>query len=246
MTGRPFAEVASVGSAAPERVLTNHELSQVLDTSDQWIVERTGIRERRIAAPDQTVAMLSRDASLLALDRAGVGVEELDTIVLATASPDRLLPSTACDLQALLGATNAAAFDVVAACPGYVYALTVAEGLIASGQSKTVLVVGAEKLSTITDFQDRSTAILFGDADRLLIALIQSLMLLALYLAGREARLGGWYDAGLVAAACYMLYQQALIRGREPDLCFRAFLSNNGLGAMIFAGILLDYTFTAL
>jgi 3-oxoacyl-[acyl-carrier-protein] synthase-3 len=107
--------------------------------------------------------MLSRDASLLALDRAGVGVEELDTIVLATASPDRLLPSTACDLQALLGATNAAAFDVVAACPGYVYALTVAEGLIASGQSKTVLVVGAEKLSTITDFQDRSTAILFGD-----------------------------------------------------------------------------------
>ena len=163
MSGRPFAEVASVGTAVPERVLTNHDLSQVLDTSDQWIVERTGIRERRIAAPDQTVAMLSRDASLLALDRAGVGVEELDTIVLATASPDRLLPSTACDLQALLGATNAAAFDVVAACPGYVYALTVAEGLIASGQSNTVLVVGAEKLSTITDFQDRSTAILFGD-----------------------------------------------------------------------------------
>jgi len=163
MTGRPFAEVASVGAAVPERVLTNHELSQVLDTSDQWIVERTGIRERRIAAPGQTVAMLSRDASLLALERAGVGVEELDTIVLATASPDRLLPSTACDLQALLGATNAAAFDVAAACPGYVYALTVAEGLIASGQSNTVLVVGAEKLSTITDFQDRSTAILFGD-----------------------------------------------------------------------------------
>ncbi|MFL5518971.1 MAG: beta-ketoacyl-ACP synthase III [Gemmatimonadales bacterium] len=163
MTGRPFAEVASVGTAVPERVLTNHELSQVLDTSDQWIVERTGIRERRIAPPEQTVAMLSRDASLLALERAGVGVEELDTIVLATASPDRLLPSTACDLQALLGATNAAAFDVVAACPGYVYALTVAEGLIASGQSDTILVVGAEKLSTITDFQDRSTAILFGD-----------------------------------------------------------------------------------
>jgi 3-oxoacyl-[acyl-carrier-protein] synthase-3 len=163
MSGRPFAEVLSVGSAVPERVLTNHELSQVLDTSDQWIVERTGIRERRIAAPEQSVAMLSRDASLLALERAGVGVEEIDTIVLATASPDRLLPSTACDLQALLGASNAAAFDVGAACPGYVYALTVAEGLIASGQSRTVLVIGAEKLSTITDFQDRSTAILFGD-----------------------------------------------------------------------------------
>ncbi len=163
MSDRPFAELASVGTAVPDRVLTNQDLSQVLDTSDQWIVERTGIRERRIAGPEQSVAMLSRDASLLALERAGVGVEELDTIVLATASPDRLLPSTACDLQALLGASNAAAFDLGAACPGYVYALTVAEGLIASGQSRTVLVVGAEKLSTITDFQDRSTAILFGD-----------------------------------------------------------------------------------
>jgi 3-oxoacyl-[acyl-carrier-protein] synthase III len=163
VTRRPFAELASVGTAVPDRVLTNHELSQVLDTSDQWIVERTGIRERRIASAEQSVAMLSRDASLLALERAGVGVEELDAIVLATASPDRLLPSAACDLQALLGATNAAAFDIAAACPGYLYALTVAEGLIASEQSRTVLVVGAEKLSTITDFQDRSTAILFGD-----------------------------------------------------------------------------------
>ena len=163
MIERPIAQVASVGTAVPERVLTNHDLSQVLDTSDEWIVERTGIRERRIAAPEQSVAMLSRDASLIALERAGVGPEELDAIVLATASPDRLLPSTACDLQALLGATNAAAFDIAAACPGYVYALTVAEGLIASEQSRTVLVVGAEKLSTITDFEDRSTAILFGD-----------------------------------------------------------------------------------
>ncbi len=163
MIPRPFAEVASVGTAVPDRVLTNHDLTQMLDTSDEWIVERTGIRERRSAAPEQSVAMLSRDASALALERAGITAEELDGIVLATASPDRLLPSTACDLQALLGAHNAAAFDVGAACPGYLYALTVAEGLIASGQSRTVLVVGAEKLSTITDFTDRSTAILFGD-----------------------------------------------------------------------------------
>ena len=163
MIPRPFAEVASVGTAVPERVVTNRDLEQVLDTSDQWIVERTGIRERRIASPEQTVAMLSREASERAMERAGIGPEDLDAIVLATASPDRLLPSTACDLQALLGATNAAAFDVGAACPGFLYALTVSEGLIASGQSRTVLVVGAEKLSTITDFQDRSTAILFGD-----------------------------------------------------------------------------------
>ncbi|HYC32065.1 MAG TPA: beta-ketoacyl-ACP synthase III [Gemmatimonadales bacterium] len=163
MIPRPFAEVASVGTAVPDRVLTNHDLEQMLDTSDQWIVERTGIRERRIATPEQSVAMLSREAGEKAMARAGVTAADLDAIVLATASPDRLLPSTACDLQALLGASNAAAFDVSAACPGYLYALTVAEGLIASGQSRTVLVVGAEKLSTITDFQDRSTAILFGD-----------------------------------------------------------------------------------
>jgi 3-oxoacyl-[acyl-carrier-protein] synthase III len=163
MSSRPFAEVASVGVAVPPQVVTNHDLSRTLDTSDQWIVERTGIRERRIAGPEQSVASLGREASEKALAQAGVTPAEIDSIVLATASPDRLLPSTACDLQALLGAHNAAAFDIAAACPGYIYGLTVAEGLIASGQSETVLVVGAEKLSTITDFQDRSTAILFGD-----------------------------------------------------------------------------------
>ena len=163
MIPRPFAEMASVGISVPPRIVTNHDLAKTLDTSDEWIVERTGIRERRIAQPEQSVAMLSREASERAMERAGVSATDLDSIILGTASPDRLLPSTACDLQALLGATNAAAFDISAACPGFVYALTVAEGLIASGQSRTVLVVGAEKLSTITDFQDRSTAILFGD-----------------------------------------------------------------------------------
>jgi 3-oxoacyl-[acyl-carrier-protein] synthase III len=163
MIPRPFAEVASVGVAVPPGVLTNADLSQMLDTSDAWIVERTGIRERHIARPEETVAKLSQEASERAMATAGVTADQLDAIVLATASPDRLLPATACDLQALLGAENAAAFDIGAACPGFVYALTVAEGLIASGQSETVLVVGAEKLSAITDFRDRSTAILFGD-----------------------------------------------------------------------------------
>jgi 3-oxoacyl-[acyl-carrier-protein] synthase III len=163
MIPRPFAEVASVGVAVPPGVLTNADLTRMLDTSDAWIVERTGIRERHIARPEETVALLSQEASQRAMASAGVTADQLDAIVLATASPDRLLPSTACDLQALLGADNAAAFDIGAACPGFVYALAVAEGLIASGQSETVLVVGAEKLSAITDFQDRSTAILFGD-----------------------------------------------------------------------------------
>jgi 3-oxoacyl-[acyl-carrier-protein] synthase-3 len=155
--------MSSIGVAVPPGILTNHDLTRMLDTSDQWIVERTGIRERHIAKPDQSVAELSCEASVKALERAGVDPKDLDSIVLATATPDRLLPATACDLQALLGADQAAAFDISAACPGFVFALGVAEGLIASGQSEIILVVGAEKLSTITDFQDRSTAILFGD-----------------------------------------------------------------------------------
>ncbi len=163
MIPRPFAEIASVGAAVPPRAVTNAELSRTLDTSDEWIVERTGIRERHVATAAQSVAMLAAEASRDAMDRAAISAADIDAIVLGTASPDRLLPSTACDLQAILGAHNAAAFDVSAACPGYLYALTIAEGLIASGQSRTVLVVGAEKLSTITDWQDRSTAILFGD-----------------------------------------------------------------------------------
>jgi 3-oxoacyl-[acyl-carrier-protein] synthase-3 len=163
MIRRPFAEMASIGVAVPPGVMTNDDLAKILDTSDEWIVERTGIRERHIARPDQSVAMLSCEASMKALQEIGLTPQDLDTIVLATASPDRLLPATACDLQALLGADRAAAFDISAACPGFVFATGVAEGLIASGQSETVLVVGAEKLSTITDFQDRSTGILFGD-----------------------------------------------------------------------------------
>jgi len=164
MIRRPFVEFAGLGVAVPDRVVTNAEFEKTLETSDQWIVERTGIRERRVAPPEQSVAMLSRDASLRALEQAGIGPEDIDAIVLATATPDRLLPSTACDLQALLGAKNAAAFDISAACPGFLYALTVAEGLIASEQGTNILIVGAEKLNTIADPTDRSTAILFGDA----------------------------------------------------------------------------------
>ena len=164
MTTRPFAELIGLGTAVPDKVLTNADFEQMLDTSDQWIVERTGIRERHIAGPDQSVADLALAASRTALDRAGMTPDQLGAIVLSTATPDRLLPSTACDLQALLGADRAAAFDISAACPGFVFGLTIGEGLIASGQSEAVLVIGAEKLSTITDYTDRSTAILFGDA----------------------------------------------------------------------------------
>jgi len=160
---RPFAAIAGLGVHLPARVVTNRDFEARLETSDQWIVERTGIRERRWAGPDETVATMARDAAEQALRRAGITATQLDAIIVATATPDRILPSTACLLQALIGAERAAAFDLAAACSGFIYGLTVAEGLIASGQATNVLVVGGEKLSSITDMHDRSTAILFGD-----------------------------------------------------------------------------------
>ena len=160
---RPVAEVASIGTAVPDQIVTNDDLSKTLDTSDEWIVERTGIRERRIARPDESLASLCETAARRAMSRADVTAEELDAIVLSTVSPDRRMPGTACDVQALLGADNAAAFDISAACPGFIYGLGIAEGFVATGTSRTVLVLGGEKLSCITDWEDRSTAVLFGD-----------------------------------------------------------------------------------
>ncbi len=163
MRAKPIAAITGLGTAVPARVVPNAHFEQYLDTSDQWIVERTGIRERRIASPEETLALLCRDASERAMAQAGISAAELDAIVLGTVTPDRRLPATACDLQALLGAKKAAAFDIAAACPGWIYSLAIAEGLIASGRATNVLAIGAEKLSTVTDWNDRSTAILFGD-----------------------------------------------------------------------------------
>ena len=160
---RPLVELVGTGRYTPERVLSNAELEKMVDTSDQWIQERTGIRERRIAGPQETVAYMSKQAADQVLADAGLGPEDLDAIILGTASPDRLLPSTACDMQAQLGAKNAAAFDISAACSGFLYGVSLAEGMIAGGMFRNVLVVGAERLSTITDYSDRATCILFGD-----------------------------------------------------------------------------------
>jgi len=160
---KPLVKVVSTGAWLPERVLTNAELERLVDTSDEWIRERTGIRERRIAEPHVTSAEMGAAAARVALERAGTDPSEIDVIVLATATPDRPLPSTACDLQALIGASNAAAFDVNAACSGFLYALTVAEGYLAAGRGDTALVVCTEKMSAITDWSDRTTCVLFGD-----------------------------------------------------------------------------------
>lgn len=161
---RPIVEFAATGRAVPDRVMTNHDFAAIgIETSDEWIVERTGIRERRIAADGETTCTMAAKAARKAMERAGVHAGDIDAIVLSTATTDRLLPSTAVDLQAELGANRAAAFDISAACAGFVYGTSIAEGMIAAGNAETVLVVGAERMSSIIDWKDRATCVLFGD-----------------------------------------------------------------------------------
>jgi 3-oxoacyl-[acyl-carrier-protein] synthase-3 len=144
--------------------MTNHDFAAIgIETSHDWIIERTGIVERHIAGKGDTTCSMAAEASRNAMTRAGVSAGEIDVIVFSTATPDRLLPATAVDLQAELGASRAAAFDLSAACSGWLYGLTVAEGMIASGTAETALVIGAEKMSAIVDWKDRNTCVLFGD-----------------------------------------------------------------------------------
>ena len=162
MTGRR-AQFRGVGAYLPERVVTNDELAARMDTSDAWIRERTGIRERRIAAPGEKTSDLALEASRRALAAAGKDARDLDLIVLATATPDRTFPATATAVQARLGMTEGVAFDVQAVCSGFIYALAVADNFIRAGQARTALVIGAETFSRILDWNERETSVLFGD-----------------------------------------------------------------------------------
>jgi 3-oxoacyl-[acyl-carrier-protein] synthase-3 len=156
--------VAGTGRGIPAKVMTNHDFAALgIETTHEWIMERTGISERHIAVEGETTCAIAAVACRAAMVKAGVHAGEIDAIVLSTATADRLLPSTAVDLQAELGASRAAAFDLSAACTGWIYGMTVAEGLMATGVAETVLVVGAEKMSAIVDWQDRATCVLFGD-----------------------------------------------------------------------------------
>jgi len=157
------AKIAATGSYTPERILTNHDLEGMVETSDEWITERTGIRQRRIAAPSQAASDLAYEAAKKALSDAGVKPKNLDFIIVASVTGDMPFPSTACVLQDALGAKNAAAFDINAACSGFIYGLGISDAMIRAGSAKTILVVGAEVLSRFTDWQDRSTCVLFGD-----------------------------------------------------------------------------------
>jgi len=162
-TGVPNARITGTGRHLPERVMTNVDLERLVDTSDEWIRTRTGIRERRIAAAGEGAADMGAEAARLALREAGVDANSVDMILVSTATPDRLLPSTACDIQALIGAGRAGAYDFATACSGFLYGISLAQGHIATGQADTVLVVCTEKMSSIIDWTDRTTCVLFGD-----------------------------------------------------------------------------------
>jgi len=155
--------IAGVGSALPARRVTNEELAQTVDTTDQWIVERTGIRSRYLAGEDETTASLAADAARKALTHAGLEATAIDLIVLATATPDQTFPSSATKVQAALGIDDCVAFDVHAVCTGFLYALSVADSMIRSGNARNALVIGAETFSRILDWEDRATCVLFGD-----------------------------------------------------------------------------------
>lgn len=155
--------ISAVGAYVPERIVTNADLEKMVETSDEWITSRTGIKERRMAAADEYTSDLGTKAALVAMERAGVTADQIDLIIVATITPDMPFPSTACLVQSKLGAKNAAAFDLEAACSGFIYAMEVGQQFIMSRTYNTVLVIGAEKLSSIIDWKDRNTCVLFGD-----------------------------------------------------------------------------------
>jgi 3-oxoacyl-[acyl-carrier-protein] synthase III len=162
-TSNGRVSITGIGSRAPERVMTNDELAQMVDTSDEWIMERTGIRERRVAAPDEAMSDLALPASIAALEQAGIKASDLELIVVATVTPDMFFPSTGAILADRLGAKDAAAYDLSAGCTGFVYAVAQAHAMVASGLADHALVVGGDVLSRIVDWEDRSTCVLFGD-----------------------------------------------------------------------------------
>jgi len=162
-TTRPAARIIGLGKAVPEKVLTNADLEKIVDTSDEWITTRTGIKERRVVQRGEKTSDYCTRAAKMALDQAGVTPEQLEFIIIGTISPDMRFPATAVFVQEALGADNAVAYDVSATCSGFIYSLFNAESMIALGRAKTGLVIGAELLTTITDWSDRGTCVLFGD-----------------------------------------------------------------------------------
>jgi 3-oxoacyl-[acyl-carrier-protein] synthase-3 len=159
----PYAHITGWGMSVPEKILTNEELAKAVDTDDAWIVERTGIRQRRIASPQDTSASLATEAALQALKVANLTPNDIDLIIVSTSSPEHIFPATACLVQDSIGANKAGAFDLSAACSGFIFALNVATSAIQSQSIKNALVIGTETLSRLVNWKDRGTCILFGD-----------------------------------------------------------------------------------
>ncbi len=155
--------IIGTGSYVPEKILTNEDLSKIVDTSDEWITTRTGIKERRVAAPDEQTSDMAAKAALKAMEQAGISAADIDLILVATATPDMLFPATACFVQKKIGAINAACLDISAACAGFLFGVEIAQQFITSHTHDIVLVIGAEKLTSITNWTDRNTCVLFGD-----------------------------------------------------------------------------------
>ena len=211
----PLARIAGTGSALPARAVTNDVLAAELavngiETSDAWIVERTGIKQRYIANADETTTSLGTLAAQRALSAAGIEADQLDLIIVATSTPDQVFPSTACLIQAQLGAKQAAAFDMQAVCSGFVYALTTANAFIRSGQAKRVLVIGAEIFSRILNWQDRTTCVLFGDGAGAVVLEASSepgILACDLHADGSQANIlcaAGRIDRGAVVGSPYL------------------------------------------
>ncbi len=158
-----FSKIIGVGSFLPKKVLTNKDLEKTLDTTDEWITSRTGIKERRIVGPDELTCDLAFEAAKNAINNAKINIDEIDLIIVATTTPDKIFPSVACNVQTKLGIKNCPAFDIQAVCSGFIYALSIADNFIKTNSAKNILVIGADSMSRITDYSDRSNAILWGD-----------------------------------------------------------------------------------
>ena len=158
-----FSKIIGVGSFLPKKVLTNEDLEKTLDTTDEWIISRTGIKERRIVGPDELTSDLAFEAAKNAINNAKINANEIDLIIVATTTPDKIFPSVACNVQTKLGIKNCPAFDIQDVCSGFIYALSVADNFIKTNSAKNILVIGADSMSRITDYSDRSNAILWGD-----------------------------------------------------------------------------------
>ena len=203
------ARIAGIGAYVPENLITNDDLAKIVDTNDEWIRTRTGIRERRISSGEGT-RHLAAKAAERALAAAGVAPEELDIIILGTSSPDRNYPSDACSVQAAIGAVNAVAFDISAACAGFIFAMNIVEGFFKAGIYKTALIIGAETLSKVTDWSDRGTCVLFGDGAGAAVVTAAESGIIGLNIHSNGAK-GGVLTCGSRSTGNFLL-------GKKPEL----------------------------